>query len=65
MELWVEDRKTKKCWKVSQDEGTKLIQSTADIGRYKFYPVCPKDAPVWECPEDDFQQMSIFDYEIR
>ena len=62
MELWVEDRKTKKCWKLSQDEGTELIQTTSDLGRYRFYPICPKDAPTMNLPEDDFTQMTIYDF---
>lgn len=60
----MKDMKTKKCWKISQEEGTKLCQ-LEDISRYKFYPVCPKDAPTMEIPEVDFQQMNIFDYETR
>lgn len=61
MELWVEDLKTKECRKISQEEGTRLCQ-LGDIWRYKFYPVCPKDAPTMNLPEQDFKQMNIFDF---
>jgi diguanylate cyclase (GGDEF)-like protein len=30
---------------------------------YRFYPICPKDAPTMEIPEQDFEQLNIFDYE--
>ena len=62
-DMWVEDLKTKKCWRVTQDEGTKLIENTEDISRYKFYPCCPKKAPEMELPQEEFTQMSIFDFE--
>ena len=62
-DMWVQDLKTNKCWRVTQEEGRELCNK--DVARYKFYPVCPKDAPTMEIPEVDFQQMNIFDYETR
>ena len=64
MELWVEDQKTKKCWKITQEEGTKLCQ-LEDISRYKFYPICPKEAPTMRLPEVKYEQLSIFDFGIK
>lgn len=59
-DLWVEDKKTKKCWRVSDEEARKLCEG--DIWRYKFYPVCPKEAPTMDIPEENYEQMSIWDY---
>ena len=36
-----------------------------NIGDIRFYPCCPKEAPTTGVPEQDFEQMSIFDYGVR
>ena len=64
MDLWVQNIKTKECWKTTKEEADKLCQ-LEDIGMYRFYPICPKDAPTMEIPEQDFQQMNIYDFEVR
>ena len=70
MEVWCEDVKTKECWKLTRDktkpvyyneDGTTEI-NLSDISRYRFYPVCPKDAPVNEVVEENPHQMTIFDF---
>lgn len=73
MEIWVENIKTKKTWKLDSDVTKDVFiingeqhykYGVESIHNYKFYPVCPKEAPTMNLEEREFTQMSIFDYEV-
>jgi hypothetical protein len=60
-DLWVEEVKTKKAWRVTNEEATRLI-TEGDPFDYKFYPCCLKDAPKMETENKDFEQMCIEEF---
>ena len=69
MEVWAENIKTKECWKLDYDSSKPIyydykghtVMSLEDVSKYRFYPICPKEAPVFEVPEHG-DQMTIFDF---
>lgn len=69
-DLWAKNMKTGECFRVTRDktkpiyiceDGTTKFEFE-DIATYKFYPCCPKDAPKYEIPEQNFEQTTIFDF---
>ena len=72
IDLWVEDLETGESFRVTRDK-TKPIYIKDDgsteidlqnISRYRFFPCCPRKAPTFSEVQEDYQQMSIFDYEV-
>ena len=63
-DMWVMNIKTKECKRVSREEATKMCE-LENIGDFRFYPCCPKDAPRMEVPEGEFNQLNLMDYEVR
>lgn len=67
-DMWVQNIKTGEAWRLDQDD-TKEVYKDADgqtiykcdIGAVRFFPCCPKSAPVNETIETG-EQLSIFDY---
>lgn len=67
-DLWVQEVKTGKCWRLDHDE-TKPVYINKDgqtvfeldqVSQYKFFPCCPKETPKNEVIETG-EQMNIFD----
>jgi hypothetical protein len=55
---WVMNIITKDCWRLNKDATKEVyldennhLQYKSDIGNYRFFPMCPKEAPQMECPE--------------
>lgn len=66
MTTWVENKKTKECWKLDNDNTKDVYQDDEgihykeDMWNYMFYPICPRENNI-EVPESG-EQMSIFDF---
>lgn len=68
-DLWVQDVKTKECWRVDHDsskavyldENNRTVFDLKDVAKYKFFPCCPKEAPTLEVNEN-YEQMDIYDF---
>ena len=67
-DMWVEERATKKAWRLDHDETKKVYLDAEGQTVYKceyhevmFYPCCPKEAPKSEIPEHG-DQLTIFDF---
>ena len=68
-ETWVQNIKTKEVWKLDTDSTKEVYidengQTHFDlemISQYRFYPICPKDAPTMEVPEYG-EQMTLEDF---
>lgn len=69
LDIWVENIKTKECWRYDDDPAKDVYQCGGipfyknDMSMYRFYPCCPKKAPTMKLPKVDLHQMTIFDYE--
>ena len=69
---WVKDLKTGECWRLDHDptkpvhlselRGIIFRDGLATMSRYKFFPMCPKDAPKNEGIPETGEQMTIFDF---
>ena len=67
-DMWVEERATKKAWRLDHDETKKVYLDAegntvykCEIIEIKFYPCCPKVAPKLETT-DHGRQLNIFDF---
>lgn len=65
---WVENINTKECWRLDTDPSREVyigedrqIHYAKEIYNYRFYPMCPKEAPKMEAPEYG-EQMTLEDF---
>jgi len=65
---WVENINTKECWRLDTDPSKEVyigedrqIHYAREIYNYRFYPMCPKEAPKMEALEYG-EQMSLEDF---
>ena len=67
---WVENINTKECWRLDTDPSREVyigedrqIHYAREIYNYRFYPMCPKEAPKMEVPDPEYgEQMSLEDF---
>lgn len=65
---WVENINTKECWRLDTDPSREVyigedrqIHYAREIYNYRFYPMCPKEAPKMEVKECG-RQMTLEDF---
>jgi hypothetical protein len=68
---WVQDVKTGEAWRLDRDRSRPVYRTEGGaikyrdgletMSKYRFYPCCPKEAPVNRAPETG-AQMTIFDF---
>ena len=71
-DLWVENQKTKECFRVTRDESKPIYYDEdgnvvnnfdlAEISNYRFFPCCPREAPKNDNIIETGEQLTIFDY---